>query len=63
MAQYDFDGWAVMEWECALKHPEDGAKEGAVFIKDHIIHVTDKTFDDFAAAGSDEAFNKRILGI
>jgi len=63
MAQYDFDGWAVMEWECALKHPEDGAKEGAVFIKDHIIRVTDKTFDDFAAAGSDEAFNKRILGI
>jgi len=63
MAQYDFDGWAVMEWECALKHPEDGAKEGAVFIKDHIIHVTDKTFDDFAAAGSDEAFNRRILGI
>lgn len=63
MAQYDFDGWAVMEWECALKHPEDGAKEGAVFIKDHIIHVTDKTFDDFASSGSDEAFNKRILGI
>lgn len=63
MAQYDFDGWAVMEWECALKHPEDGAKEGAVFIKDHIIHVTDKTFDDFASSGSDEAFNKKILGI
>jgi sugar phosphate isomerase/epimerase len=63
MAQYDFSGWAVMEWECALKHPEDGAKEGAVFIKDHIIRVTEKAFDDFAAAGSDEAFNKRILGI
>ncbi|MFD2871199.1 sugar phosphate isomerase/epimerase family protein [Mucilaginibacter ximonensis] len=63
MAQYDFGGWAVMEWECALKHPEDGAKEGAVFIKDHIIHVTDKTFDDFASSGSDEAFNKKILGI
>jgi sugar phosphate isomerase/epimerase len=63
MAQYDFSGWAVMEWECALKHPEDGAKEGAVFIKDHIIRVTEKAFDDFAAAGSDEAFKKRILGI
>jgi len=63
MAQYDFGGWAVMEWECALKHPEEGAKEGAVFIKDHIIRVTEKAFDDFAAAGSDEAFNKRILGI
>jgi sugar phosphate isomerase/epimerase len=63
MAQYDFSGWAVMEWECALKHPEDGAKEGAVFIKDHIIRVTEKAFDDFAAAGSDEAFNRRLLGL
>ncbi|MBC7400274.1 MAG: sugar phosphate isomerase/epimerase, partial [Mucilaginibacter sp.] len=63
MAQYNFSGWAVMEWECALKHPEDGAKEGAVFIKDHIIRVTEKAFDDFAAAGSDEAFNRRLLGI
>jgi sugar phosphate isomerase/epimerase len=63
MAQYNFSGWAVMEWECALKHPEDGAKEGAIFIKDHIIRVTEKAFDDFAAAGSDEAFNRRLLGI
>jgi sugar phosphate isomerase/epimerase len=63
MAQYDFSGWAVMEWECALKHPEDGAKEGAVFIKDHILRVTEKAFDDFAAAGSDEAFNRGLLGI
>ncbi|HEY9534841.1 MAG TPA: sugar phosphate isomerase/epimerase [Mucilaginibacter sp.] len=63
MAQYDFPGWAVMEWECALKHPEDGAKEGAIFIKDHIIRVTEKAFDDFAAAGSDEAFNRKLLGI
>jgi len=63
MAQYDFKGWAVMEWECALKHPEDGAREGAVFIKDHIIRVTDKAFDDFAASGSDDDFNKRLLGI
>jgi len=63
MAQYDFKGWAVMEWECALKHPEDGAREGAVFIKDHIIRVTEKAFDDFAASGSDDTFNRRILGI
>jgi sugar phosphate isomerase/epimerase len=63
MAQYNFSGWAAMEWECALKHPEDGAKEGAVFIKDHIIRVTEKAFDDFAAAGSDEGFNRKLLGI
>ncbi|MDW7695361.1 sugar phosphate isomerase/epimerase [Flammeovirgaceae bacterium SG7u.111] len=63
LAQYDFDGWAVMEWECCLKHPEDGAKEGAKFIKNNIIRVTEKAFDDFAGTGADEEFNKRILGI
>jgi len=47
-AQYDYPGWAVLEWECCLKHPEDGAREGAAFIRDHIIRVTDRTFDDFA---------------
>jgi sugar phosphate isomerase/epimerase len=63
MAQYDYPGWAVLEWECALKHPEDGAREGAQFIKDHIIRVTDRTFDDFAASGIDKALNKTILGL
>lgn len=50
LAQYDFDGWAVLEWECCLKHPEDGAREGAAFIRDRIIRVTERAFDDFAAA-------------
>ena len=63
LAQYDFDGWAVLEWECALKHQEDGAREGAKFIDEHIIRVTDKAFDDFASAGTDEAANRRILGL
>lgn len=63
LTAYDYKGWAVMEWECALKHPEDGAKEGAVFIKDNIIRVTEKAFDDFAAAGIDEAFNRNIIGL
>lgn len=63
LAAMDFEGWAVLEWECCLKHPEDGAREGADFIRDHIIHVTDKAFDDFANGGSDEQANKRILGI
>jgi len=63
LAAYDFKGWAVMEWECCLKHPEDGAKEGAVFIQDHIIRVTEKAFDDFAGGGSNEQLNKQILGI
>jgi sugar phosphate isomerase/epimerase len=63
LAQYDYAGWAVLEWECALKNPEDGAKEGAEFIKNHIIRVTDKAFDDFASTGTDDAFNKALLGI
>ncbi|HRH60964.1 MAG TPA: sugar phosphate isomerase/epimerase, partial [Chitinophagaceae bacterium] len=63
LAQYNYKGWAVMEWECCLKHPEDGAKEGAEFIAQHIIRVTEKAFDDFAGTGADENFNKKILGI
>jgi len=63
LAAYNYKGWAVMEWECAIKHPEVGAAEGAVFIKNNIIKVTDKAFDDFANTGSDEEFNRRILGI
>ncbi|HEU0111022.1 MAG TPA: sugar phosphate isomerase/epimerase [Flavisolibacter sp.] len=63
LTAYDYSGWAVLEWECAIKHPEQGAKEGAPFIKQHIIRTTDKTFDDFASAGTDEALNKKILGI
>lgn len=63
LAEYDFDGWAVLEWECCLKHAEDGAREGAAFIRDHIIRVTDRAFDDFAAGGTDEAANRRILGL
>ena len=62
-AAYDFDGWAVLEWECCLKHQEDGAREGAQFIRDHIIRVTDKAFDDFAASGTDEEANRAVLGL
>jgi sugar phosphate isomerase/epimerase len=63
LTAYDFDGWAVMEWECCIKHPEDGAREGAVFIKDNIIRVTEKAFDDFAGTGSNENFNRSVLGL
>ena len=63
LSAYDFDGWAVVEWECCLKHPEDGAREGAAFVNDHIIRVTERAFDDFADAGTDEAANRRMLGI
>ncbi len=63
LAAHDFDGWAVVEWECCLKHPEDGAREGAEFVRHHIIRVTERAFDDFAESGADEAANRRMLGI
>ena len=59
----DFDGWAVVEWECAIKHPEDGAREGAEFVRDHIIRPTELAFDDFADGGTDEAANLKMLGV
>jgi sugar phosphate isomerase/epimerase len=63
LAQYDFPGWAVLEWECALKNSEDGAREGAAFIRDHIIRVTEKAFDDFAASAPHPTLNNTLLGI
>ena len=63
MAAYDFPGWAVLEWECCIKHPEDGAREGAAFIADHIIRVAERAFDDFAGGGVNTAANKKMLGI
>ncbi len=62
-AANDFDGWAVLEWECCLKHPEDGAREGAEFIRSSIIRVTETAFDDFAAGAPDLDANRRMLGI
>jgi len=63
MAQYDYPGWAVLEWECCLKHPEVGAAEGAEFIRSHMIRVTERAFDDFAGAAPDAERNRKILGL
>ena len=63
LSGYNFDGWAVLEWECCIKSPQQGAEEGAKFIKEHIIDVTEKAFDDFADSGMDEETNKKLLGI
>lgn len=63
LSQYGFDGWAVMEWECCIKSPEQGAREGAAFIMDHIIEVTGKAFDDFAGADRDQDMINKILGL
>jgi sugar phosphate isomerase/epimerase len=63
MAQYDYPGWAVLEWECALKHPEDGAREGADFIRSHIIRVAERAFDDFAGSGADLRQVRALMGL
>ena len=63
MAQYDYPGWAVVEWECCIKNPEDGAAEGADFVRSHIIRVTDRAFDDFAGAAPDAEKNRKVLGL
>jgi sugar phosphate isomerase/epimerase len=63
LAQYDYPGWAVLEWECCIKHPEQGAIEGAKFIREHIVRVTDRAFDDFAGAAANEPRNRKILGL
>jgi len=63
LTEYGCDVWAVMEWECCIKSPEQGAREGAPFIKNHIIEATEKAFDDFAGAEINEDRLKKILGI
>lgn len=63
LTQYGYEGWAVLEWECCIKDPVQGATEGAPFIANHIIKATEKVFDDFAGGGADEEFNKRVLGL
>lgn len=63
LAQYGYDSWAVLEWECCLKSPEQGAAEGAPFIAAHIIEMTGKAFDDFAGGETDRAAIHKMLGI
>jgi sugar phosphate isomerase/epimerase len=54
LAQYGYSGWAVLEWECCLKHPEDGAREGAPFIQRSHHPGDRKAFDDFAGGATDK---------
>ena len=63
LAQYDYDGWAVLEWECCLKDSDVGAREGAEFIQRHIIPVADRAFDDFAARQDAASSVRAQLGL
>lgn len=63
LTQYDFPGWAILEWECCIKSSEQGANEGAPFIKRHIIEAAKTSFDDFASSGADQEALGNILGL
>lgn len=63
LSQHDFDGWAVLEWECCIKSSVQGATEGAPFIQQHIIEVTEKAFDDFAGGETDQTLLNKIMGL
>ena len=63
LTEYGCDVWAVMEWECCIKSPQQGASEGAAFIAKHIIEATEKTFDDFAGGNIDQAHLQKILNL
>ncbi len=63
LTEAGYDGWAVLEWECCIKSPEQGAREGAPFIAGHVIEATEVAFDDFAGGTTDVAKNRKILGI
>jgi sugar phosphate isomerase/epimerase len=63
LTRYGYDGWAVLEWECCLKNSNDGAREGAQFIAEHIIRVSERSFDAMldASMAADEI--DHVLGI
>jgi len=63
LAQYGYSSWAALDWQCCLKHPEDGAREGAEFIRHHIVRVAEKACDDFVGGAIDKKRIKRALGL
>jgi hypothetical protein len=63
LTEVGYDGWAILEWECCIKSPEQGAREGAPFIAAQIIETTEVAFDDFAGGATDVARNRKILGL
>jgi sugar phosphate isomerase/epimerase len=63
LTEAGYNGWAVLEWECCIKSPEQGAAEGAPFIKNRLIETTNAAFDDFAGGKTDPIRNRQILGL
>ncbi len=63
LAQYDYPGWAVLEWEDPLQSGEDGARLGAALIERSILRPTAHSFDDFTAGRRGRAELRDMLGI
>ena len=63
LTEAGYSNWAVLEWECCVKSPEQGAAEAVPFIARHIIETTEVAFDDFAGGQADLARNRKILGL
>jgi sugar phosphate isomerase/epimerase len=63
LTEIGYSSWAVLEWEDILKDSEQGAREGAPFIKSHLINTPTRAFDDFAGGASSDELNRKILGI
>jgi sugar phosphate isomerase/epimerase len=63
LTEAGYTSWAVLEWECAVKSAEQGAREGAPFIAGHIIEATETAFDDFVGGKADRKTNRKILGL
>ena len=63
LTRYGYQGWAVVEWECCLKDPNQGAAEGVPFVESYLIRPCGRSFDDFAGAGVDRVQVRRMLGL
>jgi hypothetical protein len=53
----------VLEWECCLKNSNDGAREGARFIDEHIIRISERSFDAALDASMSPEKVDRVLGL
>ena len=63
LTEAGYDGWAVVEWECCVKSPAQGAAEGASFVSRHLIEATKVAFDNFVGGSADKTRNRQILGL
>jgi sugar phosphate isomerase/epimerase len=63
LTRHGYDGWAVLEWECCLKNSNDGAREGARFIDQHIVRLSERSFDAALDASMSPERLDHVLGI